>query len=159
MSIYFEKITTPWPYGSITTSQYSCLNYSGKPWGDLSNQGEGASLRVGEVHALHLHHHLPHHVVAAVAVKGQHHKVQCKNLEKESSKNVSIYHWAYLLSQSTHSANLKVPRCTLCRKKIQNENVVSGFPGSLVFRSTDLIKNALKWKIILGEIICEGSSQ
>ena len=51
------------------------------PWGDLSDQGEGAGLRVGKVQALHLHHHLPNHVVAAVPVKGQHHKVQRKDLE------------------------------------------------------------------------------
>ena len=57
------------------------------PWGDLSDQGEGAGLRVGKVQALHLHHHLPHHVVAAVPVKGQHHKVQRKDLE---NKNISI---------------------------------------------------------------------
>ena len=40
--------------------------------------------------------------------------------------------------------NLKVPRCTLCRKKIPNENVESGFPGCLVFRSTELIKKCIK---------------
>ena len=50
------------------------------PWGDLSDQWERAALRVGEVQALHLHHHLAHHVVAAVSVKGQDHKVQCENL-------------------------------------------------------------------------------
>ena len=108
------------PYGSITTSQYSCLNYSGKPWGDLSNQGEGASLRVGEVHALHLHHHLPHHVVAAVAVKGQHHKVQCKNLEKESSKKCidlslslfaePVYKQCKLESSQMHSLQKENPK-------------------------------------------------
>ena len=49
---------------------------------DFPCQGKRAGLRAGEVHPLQLHHHLPHHVVPAVAVEGQDHKVEGENLEQ-----------------------------------------------------------------------------
>ena len=50
------------------------------PGRDLPGQGERAGVRPGEVHPLQLHHHLPHHVVPAVPVEGEHHKVQGEDL-------------------------------------------------------------------------------
>ena len=49
----------------------------------LPGQGKGAGLGAGEVHPLQLHHHLPHHVVPAVSVEGQHDKVEGENLVEE----------------------------------------------------------------------------
>ena len=74
------------------------LTDPGIPWGDLSDQGEGAGLRVGEVQALHLHHQLAHYVVAAVAVKGQHHKVQCQNLRGKGCRNKRMFQSAIALT-------------------------------------------------------------
>ena len=47
---------------------------------DLPCQRQWARFRSGEVHPLQLDHHLTHHVVPAVPVKGEHHKVQGQNL-------------------------------------------------------------------------------
>ena len=50
-------------------------------WSDLSHERQGRSIRVGEVDILQLNHHLSHHVVPAVTVEAEHHKVQCQNLK------------------------------------------------------------------------------
>ena len=56
-------------------------SYLHAPWGDVSDQGEGAHLRVLEVEVLHLQHHLPDDVIPAVAVEAQDHKVKGQNLK------------------------------------------------------------------------------
>ena len=83
--VVLGPLQSPCVENKQTTHTSPCI-----PWGDLSAQWEGAGVRVGEVQALHLDQHLPHHVVPAVPVKGQHHKVQCKDLEKEIKECLNL---------------------------------------------------------------------
>merc|ERR1719234_1152783 len=123
------------------------------PWGDLSDQGEGAGLRVGKVQALHLHHHLPHHVVPAVPVKGQHHKVQRKDRQLVEVNSIEceilIINW---IQGATNNSSLNL--MLFLRQQLQLHIGVAQFVDSVTSRKISAVLDCHYQRCLLKTVSC-----